>query len=80
METIIITRLADLQMGDRLTALDGKPYSKPLVVQDPLGPLQHGSPVLGVRFIPPEGSGIEWVFYPSQMDGHAMTVERRCRY
>ena len=55
MEKMIITRLADLQMGDRLMALDGKPYRKPLVVQDPLSPIRYGSPVRGVRFIPPEG-------------------------
>lgn len=79
MEKIIITRLADLQMGDRLMALDGKPYRMPLVVQDPLSPIRYGSPVRGVRFIPPGGSDIEWVFYPSQMDGHEMTVERRRR-
>lgn len=79
MEKIIITRLADLEMGDRLTALDGKLYPKPLVVQDPLSPIAFGSPVRGVRFTPPEGSTLEWVFYPSQMDGHEMTVERRRR-
>lgn len=77
METIIITRLADLKAGDRLVSFGGTPYQKPLVVQSPLGPIEQGSPVHGVRITPPEGSGIDWIFYPSQMDGYGMTIERR---
>lgn len=77
METIIITRLADLKAGDRLVSFDGTPYQKLLVVQSPLGPIEQGSSVRVVRITPPEGSGIDWVFYLSQMDGYDMTIERR---
>lgn len=76
MKTIITTRLADLKAGNRLMAFDGTPYRKPLVVQSALGTIEHGSQVYGVRITPPEGSEIDWVFYPSQMDGYEMTVER----
>lgn len=74
MKELIVTTLAELREGDVLTALDGKPYAKPLTVANELGPITTGSPVRGVRFEPPTGSGIEWVFYPGQMDGHRMTI------
>ena len=76
MKELIVTKLAELREGDVLTALDGKPYAKPLTVTDELGPIAAGSPVRGVRFEPPTDSGIEWVFYPGQMDGHHMTIQR----
>ena len=62
MKEFIVTKLAELREGDVLTALDGKRYSKPLTVIDELGPIATGSTVCGVRFQPPAGSGIEWVF------------------
>lgn len=76
MKELIVAKLAELREGDVLTALDGKSYAKPLTVTDELAPIAPGSPVRGVRFEPPAGSGVEWVFYPGQMDGHRMTIER----
>lgn len=76
MKEMIVTNLAELREGDVLTALDGKRYAKALTVVDELAPITAGSPVHGVRFEPPTGSGIEWVFYPGQMDGHSMTINR----
>ena len=76
MKELIVTKLAELQEGDVLTALDGKPYAKPLTVSDELGPIAPGSPVRGVRFEPPTNAGIDWVFYPGQMDGHRRTINR----
>lgn len=73
---ITVTRLADLRRGDVLLALDGKRYAKRLVVDQELGPIGAGSTVRGVRFERPAGSGIEWVFYPGQMDGRRMDIER----
>jgi hypothetical protein len=77
MATIIVTRLADLQIGDRLLSLDSKPYKTPLRVTNSLGPIEFGSPVIGVRVENPNPrSGVEWVFYPSQFDGRRIEVER----
>ncbi|MDA3145789.1 hypothetical protein JSO19_00150 [Leucobacter sp. UCMA 4100] len=76
MKEITVTQLAELRVGDVLTALDGKPYKRPLTVANSLGPIEPGSPVHGVRFVAPVGSEIEWVFYPSQIDGHTMSVSR----
>ena len=71
-----VSRLAELRKGDVLMALNGKPYVKPLTVADELAPIAPGSPVSGVRFVPPVGSEIEWVFYPDQLDGQRMTIKR----
>ncbi|WP_144797895.1 hypothetical protein [Microbacterium paludicola] len=71
-----MTKLAELREGEVLTALDGKPYAKPLTVAEALGSINVGSPVWGVRLQQPTGSGIEWVLYPGQMDGHHMTINR----
>jgi hypothetical protein len=77
MTIIIVKRLADLQAGDKLLSLDGRPYSNPLRVTDPLGPIETGSPVQGVRVANPNPSSVvEWVFYPSQVDGRTLEVER----
>lgn len=77
MQTIIVTRLAELRIGDHITSCDGKPYRTPLHVLDELGPIEPGSPVRGVRVESPNpSSGIEWVLYPSQMDGRRMEVDR----
>lgn len=72
-----ITRLSELRTGDVILSLDGRPYRKPLRVTDALGPIEPGSPVKGVRVESPNpASGIEWVLYPSQLDGHRLEVER----
>lgn len=76
MTEIQITELADLLEGDVITALDGKPYRKPLTVTAELGPIEPKSPVWGVRLEPAGGDVIEWVFYPGPMDGRTLTVTR----
>lgn len=77
MQTITVHRLAELRVGDRITSHGGRAYRTPLRVTDPLGPIEAGSPVQGVRVESPNpSSGIEWVLYPSQMDGRPMEVER----
>lgn len=72
---ITITKLADLRVGDRPISFNGRRYNRPLTVAAELGPIEPGSPVQGVRLDAP-GAGIEWVFYPSQMDGRALVIER----
>jgi hypothetical protein len=77
MQTITVHRLIELRAGDRIKSHGGRPYRKPLRVIDPLGLIEPGSPVEGVRVESPNpSSGIEWVLYPSQMDGRVMEVER----
>ncbi|WIB72576.1 hypothetical protein [Curtobacterium sp. MCBD17_026] len=75
MARIHIKRLAELKAGDQLIAVDGQKRHTPLTVQDPLGYIGAGD-VQGVRFVPPAGSELDWVFYPGQMDGQDMEVER----
>ncbi|MFK5160465.1 hypothetical protein [Propionibacterium freudenreichii] len=75
--TFIITRLRDLRVGDVILSLDGRPYRKPRVVTTELGPIEPGSPVVGVRVENPNPSSeIEYVLYPSQVDGLQMEVQR----
>ncbi|MGL4174180.1 MAG: hypothetical protein ACRCTR_08965 [Actinomycetota bacterium] len=77
MAIIIVKRLADLQAGDTLLSLDGRAYRTPLWATDPLGPIEEGSPVQGVRVANPNpNSDVEWVFHPSQVDSHTLEVER----
>lgn len=77
MAIINVKRLAELRAGDTLLSLDGRKYRTPLWVTDPLGPIEPGLPVQGVRVANPNpNSDIEWVFYPSQVDGHTLEVER----
>lgn len=77
MSTIIITRLADLRVGDAILSLDGTRSPRPRVVVAELGPLEPGSPVRGVRLQSPNpGSGVEYVLYPSQVAGSRLEVER----
>ncbi|MGO3394594.1 hypothetical protein [Glutamicibacter arilaitensis] len=77
MQTITIHRLADLRTGDRILSHGGRAYRTPLRVTSLLGPIEFGSPVQGVRVENPNpSSGIEWVLYPSQMDGSPMEIER----
>ncbi|MDK9611360.1 hypothetical protein FAM15078_001160 [Propionibacterium freudenreichii] len=76
--TFTITRLRDLRVGDVILSLDGRPYRKPRVVTTELGPIEPGSPVVGVRLENPNPSSeIEYVLYPSQVDGLQMEVQRR---
>ncbi|WP_257479113.1 hypothetical protein [Acidipropionibacterium jensenii] len=75
--TFTITRLRDLRVGDVILSLDGRPYRKPRVVTTELGPIEPGSPVVGVRLENPNPSSeIEYVLYPSQVDGLQMEVQR----
>jgi len=76
MSAIVVTTLAELEPGDVLVAVDGEKRNRPLTVATPLGPIESGSPIQGVRFDPPTGSIIDWVFYPSQMDGRQMEILR----
>lgn len=75
--TFTITRLRDLRVGDVILSLDGRPYRKPRVVTTELGSIEPGSPVVGVRVENPNPSSeIEYVLYPSQVDGLQMEVQR----
>lgn len=77
MSKIIVTRLAGLRIGDRILSHGGRVYRTPLRVIAELGPIEFGSSVRGVRVESPNpASGVEWVLYPSQMDGREMEVER----
>lgn len=76
-ETLTVTRLADLRAGDRILSWDGRPYNPPRVVQSELGPIEPGSPVHGVWLENPTPGGlVEYVLYPSQMDGRRLEVSR----
>lgn len=77
METITINRLADLRVGDRIMSWEGRAYNPPRVVTSPLGPIEFGSPVQGVRLANPNpDSALEYVLYRSQMDGRKLDVLR----
>lgn len=66
-----------LRVGDVILSLGGRPYRKPRVVTTELGPIEPGSPVVGVRLENPNPSSeIEYVLYPSQVDGLQMEVQR----
>lgn len=76
MQNLIITKLADLQAGDRILSWDGRPYRPARVVAQRLGYIGAGS-VQGVRLVNPHpASDVEHVLYPSQMDGRRLEVER----
>lgn len=77
MYPVIVRRLAELRPQDRIVARSGHRYPKPLQVLDALGPIEPGSPVVGVRVQSPHpDSPTEWVLYPSQMDGQLIEVDR----
>lgn len=77
-ETVIVTRLADLYPGDRILSWDGHAYRPARVVEQSLGPITLGSTVVGVRLRNPDpDSTLEYVLYPSQMDGLRLEVERQ---
>lgn len=76
MYPVIVRRLADLRVGDRLITHSGLRYPQPLRVTAPLGPVpdSHGR---GVRVANPTDEGEpEWVIYPWQMDGQVLEVDR----
>lgn len=76
MYPVIVRRLADLRVGDRLITHSGLRYPQPLRVTAPLGlvPNSHGR---GVRVANPTAEGgPEWVIYPWQMDGQVLEVDR----
>lgn len=76
MKKITVTRLADLRAGDRLVSLDGRVYTSVRIVAQSLGYIGAGA-VQGVRLVNPfPSSDVEHVFYPSQMDGHRIEIER----
>ncbi|MDN5771195.1 MAG: hypothetical protein L0H24_09910 [Microlunatus sp.] len=77
MYPVIVRRLADLRAEDRIVSRSGQRYGKPLRVLEPLGPIEPGSPVQGVRVVNSNPDSLtEWVLYPSQMDGQEMEVDR----
>lgn len=66
MYPVIICRLADLRPEDRIVARSGLRYGRPLRVLAPLGPVEAGSIVEGVRVVNPNPDSLtEWVLYPS---------------
>lgn len=66
-----------LRVDDVILSLVGHPYRKPRVVITELGPIEPGSPGVGVRLENPNPSSeIEYVLYPSQVDGLQMEVQR----
>ena len=70
------TRLADLRTGDRITRLGDITYRNGgRTVTAPLAPIESGSPVIGVRCGTLAG-GVEFVLYPSQVNGLDITFER----
>jgi len=79
--SIIVNRVADLRIGDRIKGWGGHTYDPPRVVTTTLGPIAPGSPVEGVRLENPKpGSTLELVRYPAEMDGRAMEVDRPEQY
>lgn len=75
---LTLTRAADLRAGDRILSIGSRITYRPArTVVAPLGPIEHGSPVQGVRLINPNaGSPLELVLYPAHIDGQTVTVER----
>lgn len=72
----ITTHLADLTFGDRILRIGSISHErKPLTVESPLGPIESGSPVKGVRCGVLSG-GTEMVLYPSQCDGQQIVFDR----
>ena len=74
MYPVLIRRLADLRVGDRLIAHSGQRYPQPLRVVAPLGALP-GSHGRGVRVQNPTPDGPS-VLYPCQMDGQVLEIDR----
>ena len=76
MEEIVITRLADLRIGDRIISREGRAYNPPYVVLAIIGPVVAGSPGEGVRLASPVDSWLDHVLNPSQVDGQVLEVQR----
>lgn len=79
MYPVIVRRLSDLRVGDRLITHSGLRYPRPLQVVAALGsiPGTHGK---GVRVTNPTQEGpAEWVLYPWQADGQVFEVDRPAR-
>lgn len=75
--TITLTRLNQLRVGDKIHSWDGHPYNPPRTVTHALGYLGPGSTVRGVRLANPRPDDqLEYVLYPSQMDGLPLVIER----
>lgn len=75
---LTVHALEQLQVGDLIRSHGETIYHKPLLVAQALAPIATGSPVMGVRVQNRNpSSDIEWVLYPSQMDGYPMTIERQ---
>jgi hypothetical protein len=75
--TITVTRLDQLRVGDKIHSWDGHPYNPPRTVTHALAPLEPGSSVKGVRLANPNPvNQLEYVLYPSQMNGLPLVIER----
>ncbi len=74
MYPLIITRLVDLRVGDRLIAHSGHRYPQPLQVVAPLG-IVPGTHTRGVQVqtAAPDGPS---VLCPWQMDGQVLEIDR----
>lgn len=76
MYPVIIRRLCDLRVGDKLITHSGLRYPQPLQVIAALGSIP-GTPGRGVRVTNPTGEGpSEWVIYPWQADGQVFEIDR----
>ena len=72
----VLTDLAKLRKGDIVLAVDGKTRQLPITVESELGPIEPGSPVNGVRFEKVRPDDIDMVFYPSQVNGLDIEIDR----
>lgn len=72
----VLTDLAKLRKGDIVLAVDGKRRRSPITVESELGPIEPGSPVNGVRFEKVRPDDIDMVFYPSQVNGLDIEIDR----
>jgi len=75
-EEIVITRLADLRIGDRIISREGRTYNPPYVVTAIIGAIEAGSPGEGVRLASPVDSWLGHVLNRSQVDGRVLEVQR----
>ena len=76
MEEIVITRLADLRIGDRVISREGRAYNPPYVVTAIIGPIEGGLLGEGVRLASPVDSWLDHVLNPSRVDGRVLEVQR----
>jgi hypothetical protein len=72
---LVVHRARELRRGDRILKLGAVDYNPPREVLAPLAPI--AGQVVGVRTSNPcPGSPVEYVLYPSQIDGTPMLVDR----